>query len=701
MKNTKTISCQLGEKTMTFETGLLARQAAGALTIQLGETMLFSAVTAAKEPREGASFFPLQVEYREKFYSAGRFPGGYFKREARPSEKEVLTMRVTDRPLRPLFPSDYLNEVQIHNTVFSVDGKNEPDILSMNAASAALTISEIPFRGPVGAVRVGRVEGEFIVCPTHQEIEKSDLDLIYCATRELPVMIEGAADEVPEEVMVAAMKFAHEHVIKIIDAQLELRRALGLPDKVVPEDPENSPLVERMRELAEDKLMAAMEIGDKTERSEQTGIVRNELQAALLDDNPEMTDEEFRGAFGQFESSTVRRLVLEKGKRIGSRAMNELRELDGQVSILPRTHGSAVFSRGETQALGVVTLGSGKDAQMLDAVTGGNEEKTFMVHYNFPPYSVGEVGRLGFTSRREIGHGNLAERCLCQVMPRDYPYSVRLVSEIMGSNGSSSMASVCVGSMALMDAGIPIKAPVAGISIGLFSDGDRAELVTDILGSEDHHGDMDFKVAGTRKGITGFQVDLKIRGLRWDLVENAFEMARDSRLEILDFIEGIIPASREELSPLAPRIAVVKIPVDKIGALIGPGGKHIRALTDTYDVQIDIEDDGTVKIYSSDGESMAAAKREIELLTAEAEINTIYRGTVTGVKDFGCFVEIFPGKEGLVHISELADFRVRSVDEICKVGDPMWVKCIGVDDASGKIRLSRREALKDKGEETD
>lgn len=447
--------------------------------------------------------------------------------------------------------------------------------------------------------------------------------------------------------------------------------------------------------------MAIMEISDKVERAEQTGIARSELQKALLEDNPEMTDEEYSIAFGQFESSTVRRLVLDKGKRIGNRAMNELRELDGQVALLPRTHGSAVFSRGETQALGVVTLGSGKDAQMLDAVTGGNEEKTFMVHYNFPPYSVGEVGRLGFTSRREIGHGNLAERCLYQVMPKDYPYSVRLVSEIMGSNGSSSMASVCVGSMALMDAGIPIKAPVAGISIGLFSDGDRAQLVTDILGSEDHHGDMDFKVAGTRKGITGFQVDLKIRGLRWDLVEKAFEMARESRLEILDFIESTIPASRAELSPLAPRIAVVKIPVDKIGALIGPGGKHIRALTDTYDVEIDIEDDGTVKIYSSDGESMAAAKREIELLTAEAEINKIYRGTVTGVKDFGCFVEIFPGKEGLVHISELADFRVRSVDEICKVGDPMWVKCIGVDDASGKIRLSRREALKDKAEEAD
>jgi polyribonucleotide nucleotidyltransferase len=699
MKNTTSVSIELGTKTITMETGLLARQAQGSVTVTQGESMLFSAVTAAKKPREGCDFFPMQVEYREKFYAAGRFPGGFFKREARPSEKEILTARLTDRPIRPLFPKAYQNELQINNAVLCADGQNEPDVLSIVAASAALTLSELPFMGPIAAVRVGRVDGEFVVNPTHEEQTKSDLDLIYAGSRDLPLMIEGSGAEIPEADLLAAMKFAHAFVVKLVDAQLELRAKMGLPEKVV-EDPESpyAVLADRMRELKGDELKNLLAVADKQGRDAQVSVLREELKAALTEEEAEMKDEAFFQAFDLFETAMVRSLALDDGKRIGGRAFDELRHLDVQVGLLPRAHGSALFSRGDTQALAAATLGTGDDAQRLDAVTGGVEKKSFLLHYNFPPYSVGEVGRLGSTNRREIGHGNLAERSLREVLPVDFPYSVRLVSEIMGSNGSSSMASVCVGSLALMDAGVPIRDAVAGISIGLISGPDKAELLTDIIGTEDHCGDMDFKVAGTRKGITGFQVDLKIRGLDWNLVEGAFARAKEARAKILDAMGAVIREPRAEMSPYAPRLEVLTIPTDKIGALIGPGGKNIRRITDTYKVQIDIEDDGTVSIFATDGESMNAAKHEVELLSAEAELNKIYHGRVTGVKDFGCFVEILPGKEGLVHISELADFRVNKTEDICKMGDPMWVKCIGIED-NGKIRLSRKAALKEKDDE--
>ncbi|NKB23325.1 MAG: polyribonucleotide nucleotidyltransferase [Kiritimatiellae bacterium] len=692
MENTKHIEIDLAGKKVRFETGLLAKQANGAVTVQIGETVLFSAVTATKTPREGIDFFPLQVEYREKFYAAGRFPGGYFKREARPSEKEILTSRVTDRPIRPLFPETYRNDVQIINTLFSTDGENESDILSINAASAALTLSDLPFLGPIGAVRVGRINGEWALNPTHDEIAKSDLNLTYVGSRDYPLMIEGDAQEVTEPDMLAAMKWAHTFVVNIIDAQLQLRTELGLPEKVIETISEDTTLIEKARELASDELGEALVISGKLERQNKVNEIRESLKTRLLEGFPEMADEAYFQLFDALEIETVRKNVLEKGCRIDGRAFGELRPLDGQVGLLPRVHGSSIFSRGETQTLTTATLGSIGDAQSMDAISGGAEEKRFLLHYNFPPYSVGEVGRIGFTSRREIGHGNLAERSLKVILPDDYPYTIRLVSEIMGSNGSSSMATACAGTLALMDAGVPIKKPVAGISVGLFTGTEKAELVIDILGAEDHCGDMDFKVCGTRDGITGFQVDLKIHGLHWDLVEGAFNMARDARYKILDFMKTVLAEPHADLSAYVPRINQTKINPDKIGLLIGPGGKNIKRIQETYEVKIDIEEDGTVHFTGSDGDLMKQALSEVELMTAEAEIGKIYDGTVKGVKDFGAFVEIFPGKEGLVHISELADYRVGSVEDICKLGDAMTVKCLNVD-PNGKIRLSRKAAM--------
>ncbi|HPG00228.1 MAG TPA: polyribonucleotide nucleotidyltransferase [Kiritimatiellia bacterium] len=693
MNKTTKVEADIAGKNIRFETGLLAQQAAGSVTLQLGDTVVFSAVTTGK-PREGIDFFPLQVEYREKAYAAGRFPGGYFKRESRPSEKEILVARMTDRPIRALFPDGYRNEVQINNSMLCADGENESDILCINAASAALTLSEIPFMGPIGAVRVGRVDGQFVVNPTHTQIATSDLNLIYVGTRDMMMMIEGSAQEVSEKDMIAAMKVAHESVVKLVDAQIQLRKALGLPDKVIADLPQPE-LLPKAREIAGAELTEALLIGGKLERQNKVTEIKESLKAKLVEQDPELDDKKFGSVFDALEIETVRKNVLEKGKRIGGRGFDELRPLAGQVGLLPRTHGSALFNRGETQALATITLGTMSDVQSMDALAGGPDEKSFMLHYNFPPYSVGEVGRLGAVGRREIGHGSLAERSLLPVMPKDYPYTVRVVSEIMGSNGSSSMASICAGTLALMDAGIPIVKPVAGISIGLFTGKDKAILVTDILGAEDHCGDMDFKVAGTRDGITGFQVDLKIRGLSWELVEGAFEQAKVARAKILDFMSTVLPAPRADLSEFAPRITVLKINPEKIGALIGPGGKNIRRITDTLGVQIDIEDDGSVHVFSTDKKAMEAAVYEVSLITAVPEPGKLYRGTVTGIKEFGAFVEILPGQDGLVHISELADFRVNRVEDVCKVGDQMWVKCINVED-NGKIRLSRKAALAEK-----
>ncbi|MBR4318046.1 MAG: polyribonucleotide nucleotidyltransferase [Kiritimatiellae bacterium] len=703
MQNSQKFSAEIAGQTMTIETGLLAQQAAGAVTVSVGDTTVFCAVTCTDKPREGIDFFPLQCEYREKFYAAGRFPGGFFKREQRPSEKETLIARMCDRPIRPLFPDGYYNDVQVNSMLVSCDGKHEADILAVNAASAALHLSDVPFMGPIGCVRIGRINGEWVINPSHDERAQSDLDLLYAGLRGKFLMMEGSAKEISEADFLAAMKRAHEEVEKIIDLQIEMRRALGKPDKEIADIPEDPEKMNFIRDLGGARLADALIIPGKLERQAAVDAIRAELLAACQEKYGKdeagywvIDDVKFVHLFDALEIETVRANFLERGKRIDGRAQHEIRPLAAQVGVLSRTHGSAVFNRGETQNLATVTLGTTKDAQDLDSVTGGPKQKKFILHYNFPPYCTGEVGRVGTTGRREIGHGALAERSLAEVIPADYPYSVRVVSEIMGSNGSSSMASICGGCLALMDAGVPITAPVAGISVGLFTTPDLSKkvLVTDILGAEDHCGDMDFKIGGTRKGITGFQVDLKLRGLTWDLVEDALEAARVGRNTILDYMASVIPAPREELSPYAPRITTLTIPVDKIGELIGPGGKNIRRITDTTGVQIDIAEDGTVSIFATNAESMLAAKREVEAISAEAEEGKIYEGTVTGIKEFGCFVEILPGKDGLCHISELSDRRIPSVDSVCKIGDKMMVKCIGIDER-GRVKLSRKEAMRD------
>ncbi|MDD5708527.1 MAG: polyribonucleotide nucleotidyltransferase, partial [Kiritimatiellae bacterium] len=533
--------------------------------------------------------------------------------------------------------------------------------------------------------------------PTQEQRAQSDLDLMYAGTRDRFLMMEGGADEIADADFLAAMKRAQEEVVKLVEAQLELRRKLGKADKVIVATPPNDEKMEFLRRQGGELLRAALLIPGKLERQTRVASIKTELNAKIVEKWPEVTASDYLHLFDALEIEIVRSNVLDSGRRIDGRGANELRPLSAQVGLLPRVHGSALFNRGETQSLGTITLGAKQDVQDMDAIAGGDKSKSFMLHYNFPPYSVGEVRRLGGLSRREIGHGALAERSLRPIIPADYPYTVRVVSEIMGSNGSSSMASVCVGTLALMDAGVPIKAPVAGISAGLFTSPDEARkvVVTDILGAEDHCGDMDFKVCGTRKGITGFQVDLKVRGLTWDIVEQALEHTRVGRLAILDFMEGVIAAPRSEMSPYAPRITTVQIPVDKIGELIGPGGKNIRRITELSGAQVDIAEDGTVSIFATSAESMKLAVREVEMVSAEPEEGRIYEGTVTGIKEFGAFVEILPGQDGLCHISEMADTRIRAVEDICKVGDKMWVKVIAVDDR-GRVKLSRREAMRER-----
>ena len=605
-----------------------------------------------------------------------------------------------DRPIRPLFPDGYYNDVQVNSTLIQSDGTREGDFLAVNAASAALHISEIPFMGPIGCVRIGRVDGEWIINPTHEQKAKSDIDLLYAGLRGKFLMMEGSASEISDEDFIAALKRAHEEVEKIIDLQIEMRRALGKPDKVIVDVPQPQDKMDFIRKEGGEALAAALLIKGKLERQGKVSAIKEDLLKKVSEKWPEIDAVGFVHLFDALEIETVRRNVLVHGKRIDGRAQHEIRPLSAQVGVLPRLHGSAIFSRGETQSFATVTLGTKKDAQELDSVTGGDLSKRFMLHYNFPPYCTGEVGRLGSTGRREIGHGALAERSLAEVLPDDFPYSIRVVSEIMGSNGSSSMASICNGCLALMDAGVPLKRTVAGISIGLFTNDDQSQkvLVTDILGAEDHCGDMDFKVGGTRKGITGFQVDLKLRGLTWDLVEGAVKAAHDARLKIIDFMETVIPAPRAELNPYVPRMKTITIKAEKIGAVIGKGGETIKALCATTGAQIDIDEDkalniGLVTVYATSPEMMERAIKEINKLTAEAEIGKIYEATVTAIKDFGAFAEILPGLEGLVHISEFSDKFLKSMDGVCKVGDKIMVKCIDIDEQRGRIKLSRKAAM--------
>jgi len=698
------ITVQVGTNSIHIETGLLAKQADGSVTVQLGETVVIVAAVAATNAKEGQSFFPLTVDYREKAAAAGKFPGGYFKREGRPTEKEILTCRMIDRPIRPLFPKGWFNEVQVQSILLSADGENDPDILAINGASAALMISDIPWAGPLGAVRVGRVKGQLIANPTHPQLLESDLDLVYVGSETELVMFEGSAKEVTEADFIAALSFGHAAILPIISAQKELAAKAGKPKRQITPLTVPDEVLNEAKTLAGDRIIPALLTPGKLAREAACQAIADEVGAKLVEKfgAEKVTPFVVDCTFDHLQEEAVRNLILEQGKRLDGRSYDDLRAISSSVGFLPRAHGSALFTRGETQAIALVTLGTTADAQELDSYAGGTTEKRFILHYNFPNFSVGETGRISGPGRREIGHGALAERSIAPMVPlKEFPYAVRVTSEIMESNGSSSMATVCGGTLALMDAGVPLIRPVAGISIGLCTEyGPRGEiaryrLLTDIIGWEDHFCDMDCNIAGTEKGITGFQLDLKLRGLPLHLMAEAVEKARLARLQILKLMAATIPEPRKELSKYAPRILTLKINPEKIGALIGPGGKNIKRIVDESGCEINIEDDGTVQIYSVSAEGMAVARREIEGLTAEIEIGKLYRGRVVTIKEFGCFVELFPGQDGLVHISELANFRVKQTEDIVKLGDEIWVKCLGVDE-KGRVRLSRRAAMEER-----
>ncbi len=693
------VQCSIGATPLIIETGKLAKQADGAVTVQYGETVVLVTAVASSGTRDELDFFPLTVDYREKAAAAGKFPGGYFKREGRPTEKEILTARMVDRPCRPLFPEGFYNDTQIISILLSTDGENDPDMLVINGASAALTISDIPWAGPIGAVRVGRVNGQFIANPTHSQRKESDLDLVYAGSENDLVMIEGAAKEISEADMMAAIEFAHAEVRKITAAIRELQKIAGKPKRDVKLYTVRPDVLAAGRALVGNDVLNAILIPGKLAREKAVSELKEKMKTGLKEKFADVSDFEMNESFYKIQYEAIRTSILKNGKRPDGRGAKDLRPLHGEVSLLPRTHGSAIFSRGETQALVFTTLGSKSDTQEMDGWTGGPTEKRFILHYNFPPFSVGETGRTGSPGRREIGHGALAERSLEQVIPAeaDFPYTIRVTSEIMESNGSTSMASVCGATLSLMDAGVPLTSPVAGISIGLFTDEKTGQTltVTDILGSEDHFGDMDFKVAGTRKGITGFQTDLKLTGLSHALTKQAFEQAREARYKILDVMAQAIAEPRKEMSKYAPRITTMKINPEKIGAVIGPQGKVIKGIVDATGCQIDIEDDGTIHIFSSSGDAARAATEQIEAITAEVVVGKIYRGKVVGIKEFGAFVEVLPDRDGLLHISEMAEHRVNKVEDVCKMGDEVWVKVIGVDDR-GKIRLSRKAAMAEK-----
>jgi polyribonucleotide nucleotidyltransferase len=695
---------------LTLGTGSIANLASGAVTVTVGETIVFVAASVASNMRPGQDFFPLTVDYREKYAAAGRFPGGYFKREGRPSEKEILTSRLCDRPCRPLFPKGFLNEVQIIGLLLSADQTHESDISMVNGASAALAISEIPWDGPIAAVRIGQIDGQFVVNPTIEQMFSSNLDLIYVGTEKEMLMIEGSADQLPEDRFIEALEFAHQAVQPIIAAIKQLVALAGKPKAkfaLVTAKPEAEAIIKR---VAGPKVVDAIFGKEKPVRTANIKALKEEAKVALIAELGEgkFADADISIVFEELQEHAYRSAVLERGVRADGRDATSLRPISCEVGVLPRVHGSALFQRGDTQGLVITTLGPTKEAQDLDALTGGAKSKSFILHYNFPPFSVGETGRFIGPGRREIGHGALAERSLLPVVPAEdvFPYSVRLTSEIMASNGSTSMASICGGCLSLMDAGVPIVAPVAGISCGLITEkNDAGEItkfvtITDILGEEDHFGDMDFKIAGTTTGITGFQLDLKINGLRFDIAKQAVFQAREARIQILKAMLASIPAPRTQLSTYAPRIQTIQIDPEKIGLLIGPGGKTIRRITETTGAQIDIaeDDSGKVFIYSNNADAMNRAVQEIDSLCgggSQIEMGKLYHGRVTGTKDFGAFVECMPGKEGLVHISELADFRVRRTEDVVKMGEMIWVKCIGIDEKTGKVRLSRKAAMQE------
>ncbi|MFO1088684.1 MAG: polyribonucleotide nucleotidyltransferase [Hyphomicrobiales bacterium] len=687
-----------GGKPLRLETGRIARQADGAVFASLGETTVLATVVGDKSPKPGIDFFPLTVNYQEKTYAAGKIPGGYFKREGRPTERETLVSRLIDRPIRPLFVEGYKNETQVIVTVLSHDLENDPDVLAMVAASAALTLSGLPFMGPIGASRVGFIDGAYVLNPTLEQQKQSNLDLVVAGTSDAVLMVESEAKELTEEVMLGAVMFGHKGFQPVIDAIIRLAERAARPPRELAAK-EESDLGARVKAIAGNALRAAYAIAGKEERRDAVAAAKEKVLAELATPESGYDAQKIGGAFKELEKDIVRGNILDTKSRIDGRGLADIRPIVCEVGVLPRTHGSALFTRGETQALVVTTLGTGDDEQYIDALEGTYKE-TFLLHYNFPPFSVGETGRVGFTGRREVGHGKLAWRAIHPMLPAQdqFPYTIRVVSEITESNGSSSMATVCGSSLALMDAGVPLAAPVAGIAMGLILEGDRFAVLSDILGDEDHLGDMDFKVAGTSEGITSLQMDIKITGINEEIMRTALFQAKDGRMHILGKMAEALTSSRPGLGEYAPRIEVMTIPVDKIREVIGSGGKVIREIVEKTGAKIDISDDGTIKIASASGPSIDAAMKWIKSIVSEPEVGEIYDGKVVKVVDFGAFVNFFGSRDGLVHVSELAPRRVAKVSDVVKEGDAVKVKLLGFD-PRGKVRLSMKQVDQETGED--
>ncbi len=699
--NEQWVEAQVGNMTVHISTGKMAKQANGAVVVKSGDTMVLVTAVAAKEAKEGQDFFPLTVNYTEKAYAGGKIPGGFFKREARPADAETLTSRLIDRPIRPLFPENFLNDTQIIATVLSAEEDHDPGILSMIGASAALGISDIPFFGPIAGVKVGRVEGKLIANPTVAELALSDMEIVVAAGRDAIFMVEGEANFVTEEDMLEAIFFAKDAVQGILDAQEELQKKAGVAKREVPPPQIDEALKARVKELSIDRIAQAFKIKSKQERYAEVALIKADVLAALAEEF-EGRAKEIKGFLGDFEYERMRNDVLETGIRIDGRDTTTIRPIVIEAGLLPRVHGSSLFTRGETQVLAAATLGTSQDEQRLDNLFTRDFRKRFLLHYNFPPFSVGETSfRLG-PGRREIGHGMLAERAIAAIVPDhdQFPYTIRIVCETLESNGSSSMASVCSGCLALMDAGVPVKAPVAGIAMGLIKEGDKVAVLTDSLGDEDHLGDMDFKVAGSADGVTALQMDIKIGGVSKEIMAQALKQAKEGRLFILGKMAQCLTEPRAEMSAFAPRITTIFIKPDRIRDVIGSGGKTIRSITEATGVSIDIEDTGKINIASSDKAACDAAIQLIRGLTDEAEEGKLYMGTVKKIMEFGAFVEVLPGTDGLVHISELDEARVKNVSDILKEGDKVLVKCIGID-KQGKIKLSRKAALGQTLEEKD
>jgi polyribonucleotide nucleotidyltransferase len=689
------VSCQIGGRELSFESGRVAKQADGAVWVQYGGTVIIATAVSAMDAAEDRDFFPLTVDFREKTFAGGKIPGGFFKREGRPSEKEVLSCRMIDRPIRPLFPDGFFNETQILISVLSTDQENEADQLGINGASAALAISSIPFDEIIGAVRVGRVDGNYIVNPTVEQLAESDINIVMAGTKDSISMVEGGCKEVSQKDLLNALDFGHTEIKKIVDVIAELKEKCGKPKRSF-EPVKIDPDLERdVREMITAKVVEANNIREKSERGEKLREIRNEAVEALEEKYPECKSK-VSSILEEIEKVDMRRRIIEQGVRLDGRSLTEIRPITCELAVLPRTHGSALFTRGQTQALVVVTLGSKADEQRIDNII-GESSKSYMLHYNFPPYSVGEVRRIMGPGRREIGHGALAERAIAPVVPTEdhFPYTVRVVSEIMESNGSSSMATVCGGSLSLMDAGVPIKTHVAGIAMGLIKEGDKVAILTDILGVEDHYGDMDFKVTGSKEGITAFQMDIKIKGISLEILERALEQAKTACADILTKMNEAIDMPRSELSEFAPRITILKIKQSKIGEVIGPGGKTIRNIIEITGAKIDIEDDGSIFISSTDASASAAAEKMINEIVTEPELDQVYEGLVRRIANFGAFVEILPGTDGLLHISEIAHSRINKVEDVLKLGDRVKVKVIEIGD-DGRIRLSRKALLENK-----